>query len=76
MSVLRTSDSSDGGKSDSGTLIWQFNDYWPVASWSSFDCFGCWKTLHNAAKRFYAPLLLSVEDMGDRHLPTARELDG
>jgi beta-mannosidase len=50
----------------SGTLIWQLNDCWPVASWSSVDYFGRWKALHYAAKRFYAPLLLSVEDNGQQ----------
>jgi len=48
----------------SGTLIWQLNDCWPVASWSSLDYFGRWKALHYAAKRFYAPLLLSVAEYG------------
>ena len=48
----------------SGTLIWQLNDCWPVASWASLDYFGRWKALHYAAKRFYAPLLLSVADIG------------
>ena len=46
----------------SGTIYWQLNDCWPVASWSSLDYFGRWKALHYAAKRFYAPLLLSIED--------------
>ena len=50
----------------SGTLIWQLNDCWPVASWASLDYFGRWKALHYAAKRFYAPVLLSVEDDGMR----------
>lgn len=48
----------------SGTLYWQLNDCWPVASWSSIDYYGRWKALHYAARRFYAPLLLSVEDEG------------
>jgi beta-mannosidase len=48
----------------SGTLIWQLNDCWPVASWASLDYFGRWKALHYAAKRFYAPLLLSVAEDG------------
>lgn len=46
----------------SGMLYWQLNDCWPVASWSSLDYFGRWKALHYAARRFYAPLLLSIED--------------
>jgi beta-mannosidase len=50
----------------SGTLIWQLNDCWPVASWASLDYFGRWKALHYAAKRFYAPVLLSVEDDAPR----------
>ena len=46
----------------SGTLYWQLKDCWPVASWSSLDYFGRWKALHYAARRFYAPLMLSIED--------------
>jgi beta-mannosidase len=46
----------------SGTLYWQLNDCWPVASWSSLDYYGRWKALNYAARRFYAPLLLSIED--------------
>ncbi|HSN94034.1 MAG TPA: glycoside hydrolase family 2 protein [Anaerolineaceae bacterium] len=47
-----------------GTLYWQLNDCWPVASWSSLDYFGRWKALHYAARHFYAPVLLSIEDEG------------
>ena len=39
-----------------GTLYWQINDIWPVASWSSLDYGGQWKLLHYLAKRFYAPI--------------------
>jgi beta-mannosidase len=46
----------------SGTLYWQLNDCWPVASWSSLDYFGRWKALHYAARRFYAPVMMSIED--------------
>ncbi len=46
----------------SGTLYWQLNDCWPVASWASLDYYGRWKALHYAAKRFYAPVMLSIFD--------------
>jgi beta-mannosidase len=49
-----------------GTLYWQLNDTWPVASWSSIDYFGRWKALHYAAKRFYAPVLLSLREEGNQ----------
>ena len=38
-----------------GTLYWQLNDCWPVASWSSLDCFGNWKALHYRAKELFDP---------------------
>jgi beta-mannosidase len=49
-----------------GTLYWQLNDCWPVASWASIDYFGRWKALHYASRRFFAPVLLSVEDKPPR----------
>lgn len=47
-----------------GTVYWQLNDCWPVASWSSIDYYGRWKALHYYAKRFFAPVLLSCEEEG------------
>ncbi len=47
-----------------GTLFWQLNDCWPVASWSSIDYYGRWKALHYDARRFFAPVLLSCEETG------------
>jgi beta-mannosidase len=43
-----------------GSLYWQIDDCWPVASWSGMDYFGQWKALHHYARRFYAPVLLST----------------
>jgi beta-mannosidase len=42
-----------------GSLFWQLNDSWPVASWSSIDYFGRWKALQYYARRFYSPVLVS-----------------
>ena len=41
-----------------GTVIWQLNDCWPVASWASIDYCGRWKALHYYAKRFFAPVTI------------------
>jgi beta-mannosidase len=42
-----------------GSLYWQLNDCWPVASWASIDYYGHWKALHYYARRFYDDLLIS-----------------
>lgn len=49
-----------------GTLYWQLNDCWPVASWSSIDYFHNWKALHYMARDFYAPLLISALENDDK----------
>jgi beta-mannosidase len=47
-----------------GVLYWQLNDCWPGPSWSSIDYRGHWKALHHAARRAFAPVMLSlVEDV-------------
>lgn len=48
-----------------GAIIWQLNDIWPVASWASIDYYGRWKALHYAAKRFFAPVMVSAEEEGE-----------
>jgi beta-mannosidase len=66
-----------------GSIFWQLNDCWPVASWSSIDYFGRWKALQYYARRFYSPLLVSphIEDgnfnvyvISDKTAPTAARL--
>ena len=43
-----------------GLMYWQINDMWPGATWSSIDVFGRWKALHYMARRFFAPVLVSL----------------
>jgi len=66
-----------------GSIFWQLNDCWPVASWSSIDYYGRWKALHYYARRFYSPLLVSphVENgdftvyvVSDKTAPTDAQL--
>jgi beta-mannosidase len=48
-----------------GALFWQLNDCWPGFSWSSVEFGGHWKALHFAARRFFAPVLVSAHVPGD-----------
>lgn len=45
-----------------GTLYWQFNDCWPVTSWSSIDHYNQWKALHYQVKKSYAKQLISIDE--------------
>jgi len=49
---------------NAGSLYWQLDDCWPVASWSGIDYYGRWKALHYAARRFFAPVLVSAVEEG------------
>ena len=49
-----------------GSLYWQFNDCWPVASWSSVDSNLRYKALHYAAKKFYAPVEMGLFLEGEK----------
>nr|WP_321408555.1 glycoside hydrolase family 2 protein [uncultured Carboxylicivirga sp.] len=48
-----------------GTLYWQINDCWPVASWSSTDYYHKWKAMHYAVKRGYEPVIVSADVKAD-----------
>lgn len=48
-----------------GTVVWQLNDIWPVASWASIDYYGRWKALHYAEKKMFAPVMISCEEVGE-----------
>jgi len=43
-----------------GTLYWQMNDCWPVASWAGMDYYGRWKALQYTVRDSYKDILLSV----------------
>ncbi len=47
-----------------GSIYWQLNDCWPVASWASIDYAGRPKALYYASKKFFAPILLSANASG------------
>jgi beta-mannosidase len=66
-----------------GSLFWQLDDCWPVASWSSIDYTGRWKALQYYARRFYGDILLSPHEengnlnfyvVSDRSKPTSAQL--
>lgn len=44
-----------------GTLYWQMNDCWPVASWAGMDYYGRWKALQYTVKESFRDLLLSID---------------
>ena len=43
-----------------GSVYWQLNDCWPVASWSSIDYYGRYKALHYFARKFYQSVSLGL----------------
>lgn len=66
-----------------GAIFWQFNDCWPVQSWAVVDHALEPKLAYYAARRFYAPLLVSLVRRGntveahvanDRLTPVSGEL--
>lgn len=42
-----------------GSLVWQINDCWPVASWSTRDYYGRWKAAHYMLRQAMADILVS-----------------
>jgi len=42
-----------------GSLFWQINDCWPVASWSSMDFYKNWKAQQYMTKKAFAPIFVS-----------------
>ncbi|WP_433163019.1 glycoside hydrolase family 2 protein [Kribbella sp. CA-247076] len=52
---------------NTGSVVWQLNDNWPVVSWAAVDGHGIRKPLWHVLKRVYADRLLTVQ-------PRANEL--
>lgn len=48
-----------------GTLVWQHNDCWPVASWAGRDYYGRWKAQQYYARNAYRDILVSPLVKGD-----------
>ena len=49
-----------------GSMYWQINDCWPVASWSSTDYYHKWKAGHYAIKKAYEPLIITAKEEGSK----------
>ena len=49
-----------------GSLFWQHNDCWPVASWASRDYYGRWKAQHYFALKYFDKYLLSAYNRDGR----------
>ena len=48
-----------------GSLYWQIDDCWPVASWASIDYYGRWKAQQYYARKAYDQILVSPLAQGD-----------
>lgn len=48
-----------------GTLVWQHNDCWPVASWAGRDYYGRWKAQQYFTRNAYRDILVSPLVKGD-----------
>jgi len=65
-----------------GTLYWQMDDCWPVASWASMDYYGRWKAIQYYAKRSMKDIIVSIdgtkEGVVDIHIVSdaLRPIDG
>jgi beta-mannosidase len=51
-----------------GSLLWQHNDCWPVASWATRDYYGRWKAAHYMVRHAFEPVICSAIAEGDNLL--------
>ncbi|MCQ2280912.1 MAG: hypothetical protein MJZ49_08975, partial [Bacteroidales bacterium] len=59
-----------------GSLFWQLNDCWPVASWSCIDYYGRRKALYYEAKRDFEPIIIACDTVRNNTLPIYVVNDG
>lgn len=52
-----------------GTLYWQLNDCWPVASWSSIDYYLNKKAVYYEGKRQFEPVIIATAPFENNILP-------
>lgn len=50
-----------------GSLYWQMNDVWPVASWSGIDYYGNWKALQYTVEKAFRDVII-VPDLKDKNM--------
>ena len=48
-----------------GSLIWQINDCWPVASWSTMDYYHKWKAAHYMMRDCFKEVIVAPKWEGD-----------
>ena len=51
---------------NSGAVVWQLNDCWPVTSWAAIDGHGREKPLYFALKNSFAPRVVTIQPHGEQ----------
>lgn len=51
-----------------GTIFWQWNDCWPVTSWSAIDYYGRKKALYYEVKRSFEPVIITAKKETDQYV--------
>lgn len=56
---------------NTGVVVWQLNDLWPVASWSAIDSAGRLKPLAHELRRLYDDVLVTIRPVTRPHAAAA-----
>ena len=54
--------------SNSGAMLWMFNECWPCSNWANVDFFGALKPAYWVEKRLFAPLAVAMTALDDQVL--------